>query len=103
MLGLVCLLLFVKLSDVSEIEISKLDYSKKDIKITGEITNIKSSDKVSTITIKQQCEVDVVVFDNISSENLTKGDVITIRGSKQNQNGEYQIYADELSIGSKVS
>jgi aspartyl/asparaginyl-tRNA synthetase len=97
-LGLICLLLFVKLSDVKAVDISKLDQSQSDVKITGEVTKIRSSEKVSTVTIQQSCNIDVVVFDNISKSKIQKGDTITVTGTKQNNNGIYQIYADEISV-----
>jgi hypothetical protein len=99
-LGLICLLFFVKLSDVKEINISKLDQSQNDVKITGEVTKIRSSDKVSTITIKQSCDIDVVLFDNISRSNIKKGDTVTVTGTKQKENDVYQIYADEIFVKS---
>lgn len=96
--GLIGLMLFVNLSGIKETYISDFSTSGSDVKITGEITSIKSSEKVSTITIQQSCNVDIIVFDNISNLEIKKGDKITVSGQKKEENNEYQIYADEILL-----
>lgn len=97
-LGIILLLFYVNIKDISETEISKIDQSSLNVKITGEVVKAKYSDKVSTITIKQSCNIDVVAFDNLSGTGIKKGDTIEVVGKKEKQDDGYVIYADDVKI-----
>jgi hypothetical protein len=98
-IGIIGFLFYINLTDIKEFDISKLDQSKTpNAKIIGEIINAKYSEKVSTITIKQDCTIDIISFDNLSDAKMKKGDLIEVIGKKEKQNDEYVIYADEIIL-----
>jgi hypothetical protein len=96
LIGIISLFLITNNIEVDDTTISNIDASSIDSKITGEVISIKSSEKVSTIRLKQESFIEVLIFDNISG--LKKGDTVTVTGENKKEDGNLIIYADLIEL-----
>lgn len=90
--GIVFLSLFASQLEVTESTISKIDGNTQDTKIKGEVVKVDAREKITTIRIRHDEFMDVLIFDNIS--DISKGDKIIVTGEVKQEGDEYKIYAD---------
>ena len=96
MIGLIILLLlsfYDKIPEKSFNEITSKDTGTV-IKTTGTISQIYTHNNSITLKLKQECLMDVIIFDK--NKTFNTGEVINIQGIVQEYNGKQEIIAEKI-------
>jgi DNA/RNA endonuclease YhcR with UshA esterase domain len=94
-LGIIILYFLSANIEIEEMNISKINTIKlgADVKLTGEIKQIKQLEKLTIIDVKKDCVVPVLLFDNIT---LNVGDKIKVTGKLDEYKGKKEIIAETI-------
>jgi len=97
MIGIIILLLFSfydKIPEKSFNEITSKDTGSV-IKANGTIKQIYEHNNSLTLKIKQECLMDVMLFDK--NNNFSIGENVIVQGKIQEYNGKQEIIADKIA------
>jgi len=69
-----------------------------DVKLTGFVGKISSSDKFVSIEINQEVPINIILFTDSGNLSLNKGDRIEVIGKVQEFNGKKEIIAQRVRV-----
>ena len=82
---------------IEEKQINQLTDKNLDekIKVSGEITKVRYSEKTTFLEIKQENKINIVLFE---LKNFSIGNRIEIEGKVDKYNDKYEIVAEKISL-----
>ncbi|MBD3204509.1 hypothetical protein GF327_09540 [Candidatus Woesearchaeota archaeon] len=96
--GIVLIFIISRSIEINDTTIRKITQgeAEQEILLTGKVSEIHSSDKVTILKIQKTETIDVVMFE--PDLNFQKGSKVKIKGSVDEQNDKYTIIADKIEI-----
>lgn len=96
-IGILILFVIVENTKIEEKTINNITDNdvEKTIKISGDITKVKTTNSATFLQVSQKNNIDVVLFD---AKNFSVGKKVEIIGKIEKSNNNYQIIANEISI-----
>ncbi|MFA5796827.1 MAG: hypothetical protein WC916_02170 [Candidatus Woesearchaeota archaeon] len=92
-----CILMFTNhIPEKTADNITAADIGKK-VAITGVIERVRTTNKMTIVTIAHQCAIDAVVFDKI---NISAGSSVRVEGVVQEYRGKRELITDSMTINS---
>ena len=94
-LGIVVLFFISENIELEETKINEIDKNKlnEQIRIQGKVKNIIEKDKITLITIENQCTSLIVSFDDVS---IKEGDNIEVIGNIREYKGQTEVVAEKI-------
>lgn len=96
-IGLIILFFVSENIEIDEKAISKINAENLDehVKLTGKITNIYQTDKVTILELEKPESITVVIFEKM---NLNKDDLVEIIGTVEEYEGKMEVIGQRVRV-----
>ena len=97
LLGVFLLYIISESITIDESSISKIENEEigNDVKVKGVVRDVFNGEKISIVTISQQEEMKIVLYENVS---VSEGDYIEVIGEVEEYNGEREVIGNRVRV-----